>query len=89
MNKHYEYIAKNKGVPEHTAGALSRWILDGIEPGGFLKAVLTNDLKESFGRADGENIKHMKEIIMFLYNDAPMSCWGSVERYGNWEGLNT
>lgn len=31
-------------IPEHTKAALDRYVNDRIPPGGFLTAVLTNDL---------------------------------------------
>ena len=43
-------------IPEHTKGALDRYVDHGLEPGGFLTAVLTNDLFGAVARADSENI---------------------------------
>jgi len=34
-------------VPEHTIGSIDRYIDQRIEPGGFLRAVLENNLKEA------------------------------------------
>ncbi len=73
-----------KGVPGHTAAGLSNYIVDGVETGGFLQAVLSNDLFEAFGRADGSNFDSMKEIVVFLYNDAPMACYGSADKMQAW-----
>ena len=41
-----------------------------------MRAVLENDLKEAFGRADMTNRTRMYEILSFLYNDAPIGSWG-------------
>jgi hypothetical protein len=55
-----------------------------IEPGGFLTAVLCNDLTEATGRADVYNRRKLFEYIQFLYNDAPGDCWGSREKVSAW-----
>ena len=64
--------------------SFSSYIIDGIEPGGFLMAVLENDLKESFGRADLENRAHLFEIVSYCYNMVPSTCWGSPEIVKKW-----
>ena len=72
------------GVPSHTIDPLLRYIMDGLEPGGFLMAVLSNDLMEACGRADEMNGRYLKAICTFLYNYAPSECKGSPERVGQW-----
>ena len=71
-------------VPDHTKGALERYILRGIPPGGFLEAVLSNDLKGAFARADIENRNAMYEIVTWIHNYAPSGCWGSKDRVNEW-----
>ncbi|GAG54001.1 unnamed protein product [marine sediment metagenome] len=75
-------------LPEHIKGGAQRWIENGITPGGFLVAVICNDLKESFGRADDINIHRMFDIVKFFYNEAPGSCWGSKERMIAWKKMH-
>jgi len=77
-------LAIEQGVPEHTAGALARYIFDGLPPGGFLTAVLSNNLMEAFGQADNINSAHMKEITSFIYNEIPAACWGSLKKMEEW-----
>jgi len=74
-------------VPEHDIDGLVEWIVEARPTGDFLRAVLENDLKEAFGRADLENTEAMAEIMRFLYNHAPANCWGSVENVKNWRGV--
>lgn len=57
---------------------------DGRPTGGFLKAVLSNDLKEAFGRADDGNRETMFEIVSYCYNEIPSSCWGTPEAVTEW-----
>lgn len=71
-------------LPEHIQGGVQRYIEHGIIPGDFLQAVICNDLKESFGRADDTNIKRMFDIVSFFYNEAPAGCWGSRKIMTAW-----
>jgi hypothetical protein len=71
-------------IPERTKYSIDLYVQEGIMPGGFLQAVLSNDLFEAFGRADEENTKAMKEIISYIYNKTPMSCWGNKHKIKAW-----
>lgn len=73
-----------KDIKQSTLGALHRYAEEGIPTGGFLRAVLSNDLREAFGRADMENRATLYEIVSYCYNELPGSCWGSPERYEAW-----
>ena len=64
--------------------SLKRYIEHRIPTGGFLEAVLSNDLKEAIGRADEDNMRVLPEIVGWLYNEAPSSCWGSPQRVKEW-----
>lgn len=79
-----EYSFLDMQVPAHTMKALHKYINDQTPTGGFLKAVLSNDLKESVGRADDENLHNLPAIVAFLYNEAPSSCWGDKEKITAW-----
>ena len=54
-------ICDNKIIPAHMRDGAERYINDGIEPGGFMMAVLTNDFKGVMGRADDINKLHLQE----------------------------
>ena len=71
-------------LPEHIQGAAKRYIEHGIIPGDFLQAVICNNLKESFARADDTNIEKMFDIVNFFYNEVPGTCWGSREKMMAW-----
>jgi len=64
--------------------AIDRYAKDGTPTGSFLKAVLSNDLVEAFGRADVENLVDMKEIVGYCYNEIPGDCWGSPKKVKEW-----
>jgi hypothetical protein len=97
----FEHPTYNKGnvvvkanwalIPDSMIGGLRRWIENGIPPGHFLTAVLTNDLREAVKRADDTNINRLPDYVKFLHNYAPSGCWGSVENFMRWlghKGLN-
>lgn len=64
--------------------ALDRYANERIPTGSFLRAVLENDLKEAFIRADEEATRDMKEIVMYCYWKIPFNCWGSKEAVAQW-----
>ena len=66
-------------MPERFTGALNRYFREGVHPGGFMMAVLRNDLKEAFGAADDDAVRELPGVVSWLYNYAPMGHWGSVE----------
>ena len=72
------------GLPESLRGGTGRWIESGVQPGSFLMAVICNNLKEAFARADDDNRRDLFHIVGWFYNEAPMPCWGSVSRARNW-----
>jgi len=80
----FDAVIRFSGVPAHDHGGLKRWILYGVKPGHFLTAVIENDLREAYGRADEANTMAMRDIMRFFYNDAPSSCWGSPAACKEW-----
>jgi len=76
--------ARAAGVPHHVIDGLSLYVLLGIQPGHFLTAVLENDLRESFARADEECRRGLFALVCFLYNGIPARAWGSPERVEQW-----
>ena len=76
-------------IPEYMMGGLERYINHGIAPGGFLTAVLENDLKEAVSRADDINMINIPAYVGYLYNEAPSGCYGSPEKVKAWIELKT
>ncbi len=68
---------------------MDRWVKFGIRPGEFLSAVLSNNLREAFGRADDINQARMFDIVQYCYNEIPSPCWGSPEAMRTWKGTET
>lgn len=71
-------------VPCHIREGFMMWMEQRIPPGGFLQAVLVNNLSESMGRADDINRGRLWNICNFLYNYAPYDCWGSRQKVFDW-----
>jgi hypothetical protein len=71
-------------LPEHDREGARMWIENGVLPGDFLRAVISNNLKLAFMYADEINTERMKDIVSFWYNEAPMDCWGSEEKVTKW-----
>lgn len=72
------------GLPDHMKDGVSMYILQGIEPGGFLMSVLANDLKGAAGRADNLNRTRLFEWASFIVNYMPASSQGSIEEVNRW-----
>jgi hypothetical protein len=90
----YKYLDNRKiaamtelRIPARMQGAIIRYVEDGIPPGNFLGAVIDNDLKEAFARADDENASLIGNYIKWLYNYAPAKCWGRENSQPTWRKL--
>lgn len=71
-------------LPSHMQGAMKRYIENGIEPGSFLAAVLSNDLMGALRKGDETNQRALLDYGRFLYSYAPCGCFGSVYAYDEW-----
>ena len=64
---------------------ISRWVKTpwpGLSD--FERAVLENNLKEAFARADLESRAALYEIVKWCYWEIPSNCWGSHEKVEAW-----
>lgn len=59
------------------------YIENGIEPGGFLTAIICNDLSGAVGQADEENLANLPAFVSYFYNEAPSPCW-AAEKMEAW-----
>jgi hypothetical protein len=72
------------GLPEHMREGARLYVEQGVEPGDFMVAVLTNNLMLSFSRADRINIRAMDAWCDWLWNECPGNAWGSPEKVTAW-----
>ena len=71
-------------IPPRILEALQRYIEYGCQPGGFVTAVLTNNLFDAAVRADDESLKALPEIARHIYNNFPAEAWGSEAIVKKW-----
>ena len=73
-----------EGIPAPTLEALKRYVNHHCPTGGFLEAVLSNNLSEAVGTADRDNTLALKAIMMWVYWACPHTAQGSREKYRAW-----
>lgn len=78
------YITGLRKLPQYMHGGVIAYIETGREPGGFLLALFSNDLKGSFGHADHVNAQFMREWVEYMYNYMPGASQGSPEIVECW-----
>jgi hypothetical protein len=71
-------------LPEHLRPGMRRYIENGILPGGFLLAVLSNDLSGAVMRADEVSLQNLRQICQWLLDEAPGFSFGSAENVKLW-----
>ena len=71
-------------IPAPTMGALLRYGNDHQSVGGFLTACLEGKFVDAVCRADTDNLKAIREIALFLYNELPWAAQGSPEKVEKW-----
>jgi len=71
-------------IPPAIIEGLVNYVAHGISPGGFLSAVIENDLAEAFARGDCSSLAALRAIVMWLNNNAPNSCWGFNGAIKDW-----
>lgn len=81
---HYTAQAREAGVPEYLIDGLVRYLAFGNRPGSFLRAVLSNQLREAFQRGDVEAIAGLGALVGFLFESVPFASWGSPEQVDAW-----
>ncbi len=80
QSNHVDY----ETIPRDTIAAITRYVEQGIPPGGFVQSVLENDLAGAIGRADVWNMRALKSTVSYVYNEIPAPAWGSKEKYAAW-----
>jgi hypothetical protein len=70
-------------IPERTRDELERYVEHRIPTGGFLYAVLTNDLYSAVARADSDNLNVLADIARFVDQRLPGNMYGDPEKVKN------
>lgn len=71
-------------LPSHLRGALLRYVDFRVRPGGFLTAVLQNDLTGAVQLADSQSRQALPAIVEWLQGNAPSAAWGSKGAVAAW-----
>lgn len=71
-------------VPQHTQGALLRYVYNRYSPGSFGEAVLAGDLDSARYRADHMNAVALDEIDRWVKDKLPEEMRGSYKAVQNW-----
>lgn len=74
--------------PNNLGPSLRLWIEEGIECGGFVMYVLSNDLKHAVFHADTESEGIIVPLVKWMHFNAPNGCWGSEQQVTTWKGRN-
>ena len=74
-------------VPEAVESSLRSYVRKHQPVGGFLRAVLSNDLREAVMLADPENLSVIRDIVSYCHWEMPSKCWGSKVAYQKWVGI--
>jgi len=82
MSKFFDFTST--GVAEHTGTALENYLIHGMAPGGFLLAVLKNNLYDAVSRADSVNSVSLSNIVRWIHSYAPMESYGNSEMIKHW-----
>jgi hypothetical protein len=73
------------GIPDYMQEGLLAYIIDARSVGGFLQAVIANDLKAAVHRGDDINQRALHCYMKFLYNHAPNACFGHEGAAAYWK----
>lgn len=79
----YVYPDPSK-VPAVLQNQIKNYVKHGVPPGGFIKAVICNDLRGACMHGEAESVGAIAHIVAWFVNRAPALCWGSNVNYMTW-----
>lgn len=80
MTKYLDFSTGNNYLDE----GIENYLMYGLEPGGFLTAVLARDLFLAASRADHHNSPRLAEIAKTVWHNMPPGTIGSYEVVKAW-----
>ena len=78
------YVFRGTVLPEHLRNSIDRYVKDGRPTGGFLQAIIENDLAGAVARADDDNVRLIHVIVNYFYFECPNGCWGKQGKFKEW-----
>ena len=73
-------------IPAPCRRGLDNYVAHRQPGGGFLTAVLENDLEKAVSKADYTNINLLPVYVSYLLNQVTAECWGSPAKVRAWLG---
>lgn len=86
-NSTLNFDGQYASIPARMQEALRRYVVQGIKPGDFLTAVITNNLRDAVGYADDENLPLLKLYVQWFHNVAPSGCHDTAANMWAWLAL--
>ena len=77
-----EADGSGRTIPQKTIDAINHWQEHGTHPdalGSFVRAVLTNNLRDAVNHADEENLEHIADTVKWVYWNVPSATYGSID----------
>lgn len=84
IGKDGEYRFDQYVMRADMVAAVQRYVQHGISPGGFLTAVICNDLVGALNRADDDNRANLIAVVGYFMWEVPAPAWGSKEKMQEW-----
>lgn len=72
------------GLPIGLRREVADYIDRSVPPGGFIRAILCNDLMVAVLAADPDNARRLAQITRWFVDHAPVECWGDAGRVADW-----
>jgi len=73
-----------QGISLETFEALKNYAVNHRAPGGFLTAILSNDLMEAVLMANLDDRFSIPQICEYIFHHCPGNCWGTPEAVEKW-----
>ena len=71
-------------LPERYREGMKRYIEEHIPPGSFLMGMLECDLHVVLTHVDLDMVCELRNIYLWIRNEAPGVCWGTPEMVREW-----
>ena len=78
--------SKYPTIPWYMHEGVLDYINFGVPAGGFLQAVILNDLTGAMSRADSANLKAIVDYARLMMWDFPLNARKSIDAYRKWIG---
>ncbi len=76
--------ANQSKIPSHFIAGLERYLAFGIHPGGFMRAILSNDLVDVINRADADALSCLRPLSLLVFDCIDTRAWGTRQRVDEW-----